>query len=115
MEGIEYRDILVGVLAGGAVAAGLHPALDIAAKACEPLFAEYPPDDRTWYPRISPTHARAAIAYASRAFQTVALTREEFDWVCVKANMAIKHDFTLLAFPGSRSDLSFNSEPDNVA
>ena len=104
-EGVTKRDLLVGILAGGAVAAGIHPALDTAAKACEPLFEDYLPDMRRWYPIITPTHARAAIAYAGRAHQLGALTKEEYDWVCTKARMAIIHgkpqrNFALADFPG---------------
>ena len=99
------RDLLVGVLAGGAVAVGIHPALDIAAEACLPLFEDYVPDMRRWYPIITPTHARAAIAYAGRAFKYGALTPDEYDWICEKARMAIIHkpttqSFALSDFPG---------------
>ena len=89
--GLTKRDLLVGVLAGGAVAAGIHPALDIAADACLPLFEDYVPDMRRWYPVITPVHARAAIAYAGRAFRCNALTPEEYAWVCEKARKAIIH------------------------
>jgi hypothetical protein len=87
--GVTKRDLLVGILAASAVTAGIHPALDTAAKACEPLFEDYTPDPRRWYPIITPTHARAAIAYAGRAYKLGAITREEHDWVCTKARMAI--------------------------
>ena len=107
--GVTKRDLLVGVLVGGAIAAGLHPSLDIAARACEPLFEDYVPDMRRWYPIITSTHARAAIAYAGRAFRSGALTQEEYDWVCSKARMAIlrlgyggkpQRNFALADFPG---------------
>lgn len=90
-QGVTKRELLVGILAGGAVAAGLHPSLDIAAKACAPLFEEYAPDMRRWYPIITPTHARAAIAFAGRAHRSGALTQEEYDWICTKARKAILH------------------------
>jgi len=104
-EGLSKRDLLVGVLAGGAVSADIHPALDIAATACEPLFEDYIPDMRRWYPIIDPAHARAAIAYAGRAFHHGALTPEEYDWICDKARKAIIHgkpsrNFALADFPG---------------
>ncbi len=102
--GLTKRDLLVGVLAGGAVAAGIHPALDIAADACLPLFEDYVPDMRRWYPVITPTHARAAIAYAGRAFKYGALTPDEYDWIVEKARKAIIHrptqSFALADFPG---------------
>jgi hypothetical protein len=103
--GVTKRDLLVGVLAASAVTVGIHPALDIAAKACEPLFEDYLPDMRRWYPIITPTHARAAIAYAGRGYRLGALTQEEYDWVCTKARMAIIHgkpqsDSALADFPG---------------
>ena len=104
-EGLSKRDLLVGVLAGSAVAADIHPALDIAATACEPLFEDYVPDMRRWYPIITPTHARAAIAYAGRAFKCGALTPDEYDWIVEKARKAIIHgkptrNFALSDFPG---------------
>ena len=104
-EGVTKRDLLVGILAGGAVAAGIHPALDTAAKACAPLFEDYVPDMRRWYPIITPTHARAAIAFAGRSHRLGSLTQEEYDWVCTKARMAILHgkperSFALADFPG---------------
>jgi len=90
--GFTKRDILCGVLVGAAVAAGLHPALDIAADACEPLFSGYPPDDKRWYPIISKTHARMAIWYAGRAHETGDISDSEYIWVCEKARMALlKH------------------------
>ena len=104
-DGLSKRDLLVGILAGSAVASGIHPALEIAATACEPLFEDYVPDMRRWYPIITPTHARAAITYAGRAFRCGALTPAEYDWVCEKARMAIIHNgspsqaFALSDFP----------------
>jgi hypothetical protein len=103
--GVTKRGLLVGVLAASAAAAGIHPALDIAAKACEPLFGDFVPDMRRWYPIIDPAHARAAISYAGRAFKLGALTKEEYDWVCDKARRAIIHGkpqraFALADFPG---------------
>jgi len=88
---VSKRDLLVGVLACTAVELKMHPALDIAAKACEPLFADYPPDANRWYPVITLEHARAAIAYAGRAFKFGAFTQEEYDFVCDKARKAIIH------------------------
>ena len=116
-KGVTKRDLLVGVLVGGAIAAGLHPSLDIAAKACEPLFEDYAPDMRRWYPIITPTHAKAAIAYAGRAFRSGALTQEEYDWVCTKARMAIIHgkpqrNFALADFPGRLGAARHREEPD---
>lgn len=89
---LSRRDLLVGVLAGAAVAAGIHPALDIAAKACEPLFEDYVPDMKRWFPVISKEHARAAIAYAGRAFKYGALEPDEYDWIVEKARMVIIRD-----------------------
>ncbi len=83
------RDMLCGVLVGAAVAAGMHPALDIAADACEPLFSGYPPDDRRWFPLITKTHARMAVLYAGRAHKAGALTDSEYIWICQKARMAL--------------------------
>jgi hypothetical protein len=88
-EGVTKRDLLVGILVGAAVAVGHHPALDIAATACEPLFEDYPPNMQRWYPIITPAHAQAAIAYAGRTYRAGALTQEEYDWICTKARMAI--------------------------
>ena len=113
-QGVTKRDLLVGVLAGAAVASGFHPALDIAAKACKPLFDDYAPDMRRWFPIIDSSHARAAIAYAGRTFRLGALTKDEYDWICTKARMAILYhdnehvlpsshrprDFALADYPG---------------
>ena len=60
---------------------------------------------RRWYPIITPTHARAAIAYAGRAFKCGALTPDEYDWIVEKARKAIIHrkptqNFALSDFPG---------------
>ena len=117
--GVTKRDLLVGILAGGAVAAGLHPSLDIAAKACAPLFEEYAPDMRRWYPIITPTHARAAIAFAGRAHRSGALTQEEYDWICTKARMAIiqgkpQRAFALADFPGRLGAAQHCEEPDGL-
>lgn len=91
-NGLTKRDLLVGVLAGAAVVADIHPALDTAAKACEPLFGDYVPDMRRWYPVIDSAHARAAIAYAGRAFKSGALTTDEYEWICEKCRKAILYE-----------------------
>jgi len=87
--GFQKRDLLVGVLVGGAIKLNLHPALDIASKACAPLFDDYPPDTRLWYPVITSAHAQAAIAYAGRVRDADAITVEEYEWVCDMARKAI--------------------------
>lgn len=74
--------MLAGVLAAAAGQLKLPASLDVAAKACEPLFADYQPDMRRWFPIITPMHARAAIMYAGRARAAGALTADEYDFVC---------------------------------
>lgn len=90
-KGVSKRDLLVGILGVTAVTLDKHPALDIASKACEPIFAlpEGAMIPKNWYPVIDIAHARAAIAYAGRALKLGALTQEEHDWVCEKARRAI--------------------------
>ena len=88
-QGVTKRDLLVGILACTAVELKLHPALDIAAKACKPLFEDYAPDPSRWYPIIDSKHAQAAIQYAGRALKLGAISKDEHDWVCEKARMAI--------------------------
>lgn len=81
-------DILVGVLAATAVQLQRPAALDLAAKSCEALFADYPAPD-SWHPAIDPEHAKAAITFAGRAFKLGELTKAEYDFVCTKARRAI--------------------------
>jgi hypothetical protein len=95
--GFQRRDLLVGVLVASAIKLDLHPALDIASKACAPLFEDYPPDPKRWYPNITPAHARAAIAYAGRARGHGAITAEEYEWVTQMARKAILHDSSTVA------------------
>ena len=95
--GFSKRDLLCGVLIGAAVAAGMHPALDIAADACEPLFSGYPPDEKRWYPIITKTHARMAIWYAGRAHEAGRITDAEYIWITQKARMALLKNTTLEA------------------
>ncbi len=87
--GVSKRDLLVGVLACTAAQLKLHRALDIAAEACSPLFEDYTPDPKRWYPVIDANHAQAAIKYVGRALRFGAINQEEHDWVCEKARMAI--------------------------
>ena len=106
---ISKRDLILGLLTATLVDAQVPGALCIAAKACDALIGDFEPDMRRWYPVIGPQHARATILYAGRAYKFGALTKEEYDWVCTKARMAIlrfvdgespDHDFALADFPG---------------
>jgi hypothetical protein len=106
---ISKRDLILGLLTATLVDAQVPGALRIAAKACDALIGDFAPDMRRWYPVIGPHHARAAIIYAGRAYKFGALSKEEYDWVCTKARMAIlrfvdgespDHDFALADFPG---------------
>lgn len=81
-------DILLGVLAATAVQLQRPAALDLAAKSCEALFADYPAPD-SWHPAIDPEHAKAAISFAGRAFKLGHFTKVEYDFVCTKARRAI--------------------------
>ena len=90
------RDLLCGVLVGAAVAAGIHPALDIAVDATESLFTGYPPDDRRWFPLITKTHARMAILYAGRAREAGGITDAEYIWITQKARMALLNKGSIL-------------------
>jgi hypothetical protein len=76
------------VLAATAVQLHLAAPLDVAAKACEPLFGAVPVPEH-WFPVIDPAHARAAIAYATRAVAHGQLTQDEADFVCTKARRVI--------------------------
>lgn len=102
---LSKRDLLVGLLVATLVDSKVPCALDIAAKACEPLFGDYLPDMRRWYPVLDSSHAKAAIAYAGRALRYGALTQDEYDWICDKTRKAIlsgkpDHPFALADFPG---------------
>ena len=68
-QAVTKRDLLVGVLACTAVQLKMPAALDVAAEACSPLFEDYAPDPKRWYPIIDVPHAQAAIKYAGRALR----------------------------------------------
>lgn len=88
-QAVTKRDLLVGVLACTAMQLKMPAALDVAAEACSPLFEDYAPDPKRWYPIIDVPHAQAAIKYAGRALRFGAINQEEHDWICEKARMAI--------------------------
>ena len=88
-QAVTKRDLLVGVLACTAVQLKMPAALDVAAEACSPLFEDYAPDPKRWYPIIDVPHAQAAIKYAGRALRFGAINQEEYIWICEKARMAI--------------------------
>lgn len=87
-EGCCRRDILCGVLAVTAAELHMPTPMDVATDACAPLFADVLPD-RHWFPMIDPAHARAAIAYAGRAFKRGHITQPELDFVCEKARRVL--------------------------
>jgi hypothetical protein len=82
------RDLLVGLLAVTGAQLHIPCALDAAAKATEPLFQMVPPNER-WFPLISPVHARQAIFHATRLLRDGYFSKEECDWICAKARLAI--------------------------
>lgn len=81
-------DMLAGILAVTAVQLQRPAALDLAAKACEALFGDYPAP-ANWHPKIDPEHAQAAITYAGRALKLGAVTKPEYDFVCDKSRRAL--------------------------
>lgn len=92
-RGWTHRDMLCGVLAATAVHMKLPAALDVATKACEPLFGDRPVPTN-WFPAISTTLAREAIGYAGRALRFGAMTKAEYDFVTDKARRALVREIS---------------------
>lgn len=87
-KGWTNRDILCGVLASAANELKLPASLDVAAKACEPLW-EGKLHDPKWYPKISIAHAVAAVRCASAAMEAGAISKSEYDFVCAKCRCVL--------------------------
>lgn len=87
-KGWTNRDVLCGVLAAAARELNLPASLDVAAKACEPLWTGQRIND-DWFPDISPEHAREAVAYARQALAADAITKGEFDFICAKTRRVL--------------------------
>lgn len=87
-KGWSNRDVLCGVLAAAASQLKIPCALDVAAKACEPLW-QGRRIDSDWYPVISPAHARTAVCCARAALNAGGISKSEYDFVCSKVRRVL--------------------------